>query len=120
MRLLIPLVVLFSTTAGATAAETRDYAQVRLIFQKHCLACHDAKQREGELVMETFAGLMKGGENGSPVVPGKADESPLVKQIERREKPYMPPKKAKDTLSAEEISLIRAWIDAGATGPKAG
>jgi len=93
------------------------YKQVQPIFAKHCLSCHDAKEAEGKLVMETFAGLMKGGEDGAAIVPGKADESPLIQQVEHKEKPFMPPPKKGDRLSAEETALLRRWIDAGAAGP---
>ena len=41
-------------------------------------------------------------------------DSVLVKLIEQREKPTMPPAKAGPPLSADEIKLIRDWIDAGA------
>jgi WD40 repeat protein len=96
------------------------YKQVQPIFAKHCLSCHDAKQAEGKLVMETFAGLMKGGEDGPAIVPGKAEESPLIQQVEHKEKPFMPPPKKGDRLSEEEIALLRRWIDGGAVGPAAG
>ena len=70
--------------------------------------------------MESFDSLMKGGDDGKVIVPGKPDESLLVLQIEHKKKPYMPPKKAKDTLSEQEIALIRAWVEAGAPGPAPG
>ena len=70
--------------------------------------------------MESYDLLMKGGEDGPALVPGKADESVLVKQIEHKAKPFMPPKKAKDTLNPEEIALIRNWIDGGAPAPAPG
>src|SRR2546430_1864148 len=96
------------------------YKQVQPIFAKHCLSCHDAKEAEGKLVMETYASLMKGGEDGAAIIPGKADESPLIQQVEHKEKPFMPPPKKGDRLSPEEIALLRRWIDSGAPGPPAG
>src|SRR5579864_1073887 len=96
---------------GAARADTVSWRQVRPVFAKHCLSCHDAKNAEGKLVIESYDLLMKGGEDGPAVVPGKADQSALVLQIERKSKPFMPPKKAKDRLSAEEIALIRGWVE---------
>jgi WD40 repeat protein len=65
--------------------------------------------------------LMKGGESGASVVPGKSDESLLVKMIEGKiekegKKNIMPPGKKKK-LDATEIATIKAWIDAGAHAP---
>ena len=96
------------------------YAQVRAVMEKHCLSCHDAKQAEGELVMESFESLMKGGDQGPVVLPGRADESLLVLAVEHKKKPFMPPKKARDTLTEQEIALFRQWVDGGAPGPRAG
>ena len=96
------------------------FSVVRPIFVKHCISCHDAKQAEGKLVMETYALLMKGGEDGVVIVAGKADESALIKQVAYQEKPFMPPPKKGERLSAEEVGLLRAWIDSGAKGPGPG
>ncbi len=96
------------------------FSTVRPIFIKHCISCHDAKEAEGKLVMETYASLMKGGEDGVVIVPGKASESPLIAQVEYAEKPFMPPPKKGERLSKEDVATLRAWIDSGATGPAAG
>jgi WD40 repeat protein/mono/diheme cytochrome c family protein len=105
---------------AAEAPATVTYSQVRAVFVKHCISCHDAKEAEGKLVMESYELLMKGGEDGAAIIPGKADQSSLVQQIEHKTKPFMPPKKAKDTLAPEEIATIRRWIDQGAPGPAPG
>src|SRR6185295_8165600 len=65
-------------------------------------------------------GLLKGGETGPSLVPGKSSESLLVQQIEHKTKPFMPPPKKGKKLSDPDIALVRAWIDAGAKGLKAG
>src|SRR3954467_2406248 len=121
-RIIGVIALSFFCCASALADEKAPvtYKQVQPIFAKHCLSCHDAKEAEGKLVMETFAGLMKGGEDGAAIVPGKADESPLIQQVEHKEKPFMPPPKKGDRLSPEEIALLRRWIDSGAAGPAAG
>src|SRR5438046_4234088 len=72
--------------------------------------------------MESHELLMKGGESGAVIVPGKSDESLLVKLVEGRvEKDgktlIMPPGKKRQKLKPEQIELIRAWIDAGAKPP---
>src|SRR4026207_1721609 len=108
--------------AFSLPAETpTDYAAVDAIFSKHCLDCHASKDPEGQLVLESYESLMKGGEIGAAIVPRKSAESLLVKMVEGRfekdgKKKIMPPgKRAK--LSAGEIAIIKAWIDAGAPAP---
>src|SRR6266498_4044902 len=78
--------LLLSLHAHADDKPHISYKQVQPIFAKHCLSCHDAKEAEGKLIMETYASLMKGGEDGPAIIPGKADESPLIQQVEHKEK----------------------------------
>ena len=100
---------------NAAAAESAPaYVQVHAVFAKHCVSCHNAKDEEGELVLESYATLMKGGETGPAVVPGKADESLLIRLIRHEKKPYMPPPKKAPKLSDAEIAVVKAWVDAGA------
>lgn len=114
----------FPVVISATAASTNAYVAVEAIFAKHCFDCHAALDPEAKLVMEGFEGLMKGGESGPAVVPGKSSESLLVQMVEGSvvrdgKKKIMPPGKRKQ-LEPAEISDIKAWIDAGAHGPPAG
>src|SRR4051812_40874054 len=86
---LMLLTAICCPSAHADANLRVPYKQVRPLFVKHCLSCHDAKQAEGKLVMETYALLMKGGEDGPAIIPGKPDQSPLIQQVEHTEKPFM-------------------------------
>lgn len=97
---------------------------VDAILSKHCLDCHMAQDPEGKLIMESFEALMKGGESGPVIVPGKSSESLLVQMVEGKivrdgKTKIMPPGKRKK-LETAEIASIKAWIDAGAPGPPAG
>jgi mono/diheme cytochrome c family protein len=115
-------VLLFPSGIRARAAgKTNDYAAVAAIFAGHCLDCHAAQEPEGRLVMETFESLMKGGQSGAALVPGKSAESLLVRMIEGRVEQdgktlLMPPGKRKK-LQPDEIALVKSWIDAGALPP---
>jgi hypothetical protein len=112
--------VFFSLVSASNAAQP-DYASVDTIFTRHCLDCHASKDPEGELVLESFDSLMKGGEIGPAILPGKSADSLLVKMVEGRfekdgKKKIMPPgKRAK--LTSAEIATIKSWIDAGAPAP---
>src|SRR6266542_26014 len=83
---LLPVLVLLHSLApiplpAADAPATNDYAAVDALFAKHCLDCHAAQEPEGKLVLESFETLMKGGESGPVVIPGKSSESLLVKMV---------------------------------------
>ena len=89
------------------------------ILKRNCLACHNATDAEGDLVLETPATIMKGGESGDVVVPRNGLESLLLKSSIRESKPYMPPKNNKvgaEILKPDELAVLKAWIDQGATG----
>ncbi|HUS36746.1 MAG TPA: c-type cytochrome domain-containing protein, partial [Verrucomicrobiae bacterium] len=94
-------------------------AEIIPLFQKSCLACHNAKDAKGELVLETPTTILKGGETGPAVVPGKSAESLLLKVAAHQSKPLMPPKNNKadaKPLTPDELGLVKLWIDHGATG----
>jgi hypothetical protein len=105
-----------------SADKTNDYAAVHALFAQHCLDCHAVQEPEAGLVMETFESLMKGGESGAVLRPGRSADSLLVKMIEGRiekdgKKRIMPPGKRKK-LEPEEIAVIKGWIDSGALPPR--
>lgn len=115
------LIALLIFARGIAAAAT-DYSEVDSIFSRSCLDCHEAKEPEGKLVLESFDTLMKGGESGAAIVPGKSGESLLMKLIDGGierdgKKIIMPPGKRKK-LSSEEIATIKSWIDSGALKPE--
>jgi len=100
--------------AGPSSARSADPAiAARTILKKYCIGCHNTKDAKGGLVLATHAGVMKGGENGQALVPGKAAASLLVRLIERREEPFMPPK-GRRSPQRSEIAVLKAWIAAGA------
>src|SRR3954463_3571550 len=112
---LLPLVLPFAPMHIFAAT---NFSTVAAIFDKHCLDCHGSEDPEGKLVLESFDTLMKGGESGKVIVPGKSAESLLAKLIEgtvekEGKKKIMPPGKRKK-LIPEEIAAIKSWIDSGA------
>ena len=104
----------FLLTATLSAADPSFRTDVFPIFRDNCLACHSAQTKMGELIMEDYDGLMRGGQNGPAVVAGDAESSLLVRMLEGRAQPKMP--FGADELPAKNIATIRAWIDAGARG----
>ncbi len=89
------------------------------VLKRNCLACHNANDAKANLVLESPNTILKGGEDGVVVKPGKSAESLLLRVASRQERPYMPPLKNKveaSALSSDELGLLRLWIDQGATG----
>ncbi len=86
---------------------------------KNCVACHNAKEAESDLVLETPQSILKGGYSGPAIVPGKSGESLLLKLASHQDEPLMPPAdNGVDAvaLSSEQLGLIKRWIDEGAKG----
>ena len=95
-------------------------ADVKPIVAAKCVVCHAGKDPDGGYDMATYAGVVKGGRRGAKVVvPGKAAESFLWTSSSHRAKPVMPPKSEANPLTPAEVGVLKAWIDAGATGPAA-
>ena len=99
-------------------------ANVMPILQKHCLPCHAEESfNPSALSLDDHAVLMKGGEHGAAVVPGKPDESLLVKKV-LADPPFgermpMRSKRRKSAerpaqLSEDEVKVLQEWIRAGA------
>lgn len=93
--------------------------KIRPVLIEHCYACHsaEAKKSKGDLVVDTRAGLLMGGETGPAVVPNDPVKSILMKAI-RHEGPKMP--NAQKKLSDEIIADFETWIKLGAPDPRDG
>ena len=88
---------------------------VRPVLVARCVECHGEKKQKGKLRLDTLANALKASEGGKSIVPGKSADSALVKAIARVvEDDAMPPEGKGKPLTAEQVGLIRAWIDQGA------
>src|ERR1700732_3933177 len=93
---------------------TPDYARdVAPIFRKYCLGCHNSQEAQGGLVLESHAQLLHGGQHGTILVAGQADQSRLIRVLEKLAEPAMPPE-GNAGPTAAEIGVLRAWIAGGA------
>jgi hypothetical protein len=84
---------------------------VKPIFKKHCVSCHNSERPRGDLDLSAFAGVMTGGMSGKVAIAGKPDDSPLYLLPAHLGDPTMPPGKPK--ISQRELDLIRDWIAEG-------
>jgi hypothetical protein len=100
--------------APLSAAEPVSFSrQVSPFLVRYCVECHSGDDPKGGLNLATYAGLRAGGEHGAVLVPGKANASRIVRLVEGKARPAMPPKKALQP-AAGEPSVLRQWIDGGA------
>jgi mono/diheme cytochrome c family protein len=77
-----------------------------------CLDCHAGMQPAGRLNLTTFAGLLRGGENGPIVSPGKPSESVLIKKLKGTAGQRMPLRK--EPLDDATIQKFETWVTEGA------
>ena len=91
---------------------------IRPIFSDTCFACHgpDGSKREADLRLDQRDGALKTLESGTAaIVPGKSAESELVNRITSTDPDVkMPPAEGIKKLSADQIELLKRWIDDGA------
>jgi hypothetical protein len=92
--------------------------RVRPVLVNQCYECHSAKSVElkGGLLLDSRAGVLKGGDHGPPLHPGDPDASLLIQSIRRVLPDYaMPPNHA---LPPEEIAALTEWVAMGAPDPR--
>ncbi len=91
-------------------------AKVRPVLATHCLECHGPEKHKGGLRLDGRDAMLRGGEAGRVVVPGKPEESPLIEAIRYKGDVQMPPKKK---LKDEDVLALTEWIKRGAIWPDA-
>ncbi len=89
---------------------------VRGLLSRQCVDCHGGKETHGEFDLTTREGLLKGGELGPAVVPGKPADSLLMQLVRHEKDPNMP--QDGDKLADESIEQLSAWIASGAAYDK--
>jgi len=124
MRILIFFASAVAAAAALPVAETSrssiDFSHdVYPILKRNCLACHNTTTTKAGLNLESPATMMSGGDSGPAIVAGRSHESLIFKTAAHLEDPLMPPAGNKVNavnFTAEELGLLKAWIDQGATG----
>ena len=92
--------------------------KIRSVLATNCYACHSSKLKSpmGGLVLDTKSGLLKGGDSGPVIVPGKPDQSLLLRALRYNDPVLkMPPT---NKLADAVIADFEQWIAAGAPDPR--
>lgn len=101
----------------AQAAQVSFTNHVKPILEAKCAVCHNSSAQPGRLSMASQAEAQKTGTLGVFIIPGKPDQSRFISQINSAHASIkaMPP--VGETLTADEIRLLRRWISQGAEWP---
>jgi hypothetical protein len=90
---------------------------VRPILSRHCFKCHgpDDAQRQAKLRLDRREAATGAGSSGrGTIVPGKPEQSELVRRIHLTGGGTMPPLATQNPLTAAEKQILTRWIAAGA------
>ena len=110
------LTLVFAADAPQTALEARFESAVRPIFVEQCQKCHGPTKQNGGLRFDRRESLLKGGDSGPAIVPGKPDESLLIKAVRRHpDVSAMPPMKP---LPPASVKALEEWVKNGAVWPE--
>ena len=83
---------------------------IRPILKAHCFDCHgEGDKLRGGLDLRLRRLMLKGGDDGPVMVPGKPDRSVLFKLVDSGEMP-----KRDKKLTRDQVALIKKWIATGA------
>jgi hypothetical protein len=122
-RLLLSLSCSFAGAASLCAATPEEGVaffekRIRPLLAEHCYECHSAsaKKTKGNLRLDSRDGWAKGGDSGPALVPGKPDDSLLIKGVRHWDKDFkMPP----DTrLAPALVADLIEWVKLGAPDPR--
>jgi len=112
--------LVFGTTKAAVQQTkpsepvTVTYADVGKIFSQSCTVCHSGASPPLGLRLDSYANVLAGSQTGPVVIPGKPDESELVRRVRGIDQPRMP--FGKPPIQEREIGVIVRWVEAGAPG----
>jgi Protein of unknown function (DUF1549)/Protein of unknown function (DUF1553)/Planctomycete cytochrome C len=113
------LLVVLGAKLSAQAPDAAFFeAKIRPVLATKCYGCHSSSMKApmGGLALDTKAGLLAGGASGPVVIPGKPDESRLIKALSYTDPELqMPPTgKLPEAVRAD----FDQWISAGASDPR--
>ena len=110
--------------ANPVYADERELAEeffetkIRPLLVERCIECHGPGEQWAGLRLDTRDALLKGGESGAAIVPGKPETSQLLHRVREPDDDLrMPPAESGDRLTAPQINALQQWIAAGAVWP---
>ena len=92
-------------------------SKVRPLLVANCQDCHGEDEANANLRLDSIGAILGGGDSGPVVVPGKPENSLMMKAVSyNNAQLQMPPD---DKLGDEQIATLKQWIAMGAPWPGA-
>ena len=113
----IGIVFWIAVSSVAAAAERPDSAarffdkRVEPVLRKRCLGCHNEELKDGNISFLDRDSLLKGGNRGPSIVPGRPEASILILAIRHNGELRMPPG---IKLPKKEAAILTEWVRNGA------
>ena len=90
---------------------------IRPLLVEHCHKCHGDQKQQGGLRLDSREALLRGGDSGAAIVPGKPQESRLIRAVRHDDEIHRVPIAAK--LTERQVAELVRWIEMGAPFPAA-
>ncbi len=92
---------------------------IQPILEQNCVSCHNPEKAKGDFNLATKADALTSGENAPSLVPFDVKKSALytLAALPADHDDLMPPKKSGGPLKADQLELLKAWIEQGAAWP---
>ena len=102
-------------TLPAPASRVVEFrSDVEPVLRERCGACHGPSVQTSGLRLDQRDAALRGGYSGRVILPHDSAQSPLVHRVASGEPSFrMPP--VGQPLTREEVGILRAWIDQGAS-----
>jgi hypothetical protein len=89
--------------------------EIRPLLVQRCHKCHGEQKPKSGLRLTSRAALLKGGDTGPAAVPGKPEESLLIRAVRQDGDLKMPPN---EKLTQAQIDKLTRWVQRGLTWPE--
>jgi mono/diheme cytochrome c family protein len=100
------------------AARPVDFTKdIQPLLANHCHRCHGEQRAEADLRWDLKASALAGSDHGPVLVAGNSAASRMIHLVAGLDPKNVMPKKG-ERLNAEQVGLLRAWIDQGAAWPE--
>ncbi|HRA88112.1 MAG TPA: DUF1549 domain-containing protein, partial [Planctomycetaceae bacterium] len=106
------------TSAHADEADSLFENNIRPVLAGTCFRCHGDGKTSGMLRVDSREALLTGGDSGPAIVPGKPEESLLLRAIQGQDDVSAMPPEKEQTLRPDQIAAFQQWIKDGALWPQ--
>lgn len=104
-------------TAASEPAPIDFYRDVQPILLIRCYRCHAFDLRSGGLRIDSLEHARAGGDSALPILGGDLETNELYRRVSSGDRSYRMPKNS-DALPAEELEVLREWVEAGTPWPE--